>query len=404
MQTLFENTEKAFSLKTDSQLKRAHLLFRMIANRPLVSLGTAITNFAIKGNLPVERLIRSTVFDHFCGGIHEQDCMPIIERMHEKGVNAILDYSVEGKETEIQFDLAKDKVLQVLDFAGENRAVPFAVFKPTAFGRTLLYQKVSANQCLDRDEQSEWERIENRFNEVCKRACELDVGLLIDAEESWLQDAADNLVVKMMSVYNKEQAVVFNTAQMYRWDRLDYLKGLAEQARSENFKVGIKLVRGAYMEKESERAHQLGYRNPICESKEATDINFNAGVDFMMHHLEIFSIFLGTHNEKSTYKLIEMMDKMNIAHNDPRIWFGQLYGMSDNISYNLAEAQFLVAKYLPYGPVRDVMPYLIRRAEENTSVSGQTTRELFLIRKEIQRRKQVVVRDKGRARAGIIPC
>jgi proline dehydrogenase len=307
--------------------------------------------------------------------------------MFEKGVRAILDYSVEGKEKEDQFDFALKKTMEVLDFVKEKDAIPFAVFKPTGMGRFKIYEKVSAGSQLDAKEQEEWNRIVQRYDRICQKAHDMEVALLIDAEESWMQDAADDIALEMMRKYNSERPVVFNTAQMYRWDRLDYLKKLKSLATDEGFKVGIKVVRGAYMEKENDRAEEMGYKSPICESKQATDENFDAAIDFMVEHLDTFSIFAGTHNEASTYRLIDLMQANGIAVDDNRIWFGQLYGMSDHITYNLAAHGYNVAKYLPYGPVRDVMPYLIRRAEENTSVAGQTTRELSLLKKEKERRK-----------------
>jgi proline dehydrogenase len=251
-----------------------------------------------------------------------------------------------------------------------------------------LYEKVGAKQTLSDSEQLEWNRIEARFDQVCQTAYEQNVLLLIDAEESWMQDAADDLVTEMMRKYNTEKAVVFNTLQMYRWDRLDYLKKLHLEAQEHNFHIGMKLVRGAYMEKEHARALEKGYPTPICESKEATDLNYDAAVEYMMQHIDSMAIFAGTHNEESSYKLMDLMQKEALSSNDGRIWFGQLYGMSDNISYNLAANKFNVAKYLPFGPVRDVMPYLIRRAQENTSVAGQTSRELSLIKTERDRRKK----------------
>ncbi|AKA36288.1 proline dehydrogenase family protein [Flagellimonas lutaonensis] len=387
MRPNFEDTAIAFELKSDSELERAYFLFKLIANEPLVRIGTAVTNFAVKAHLPVEGLIRATVFDHFCGGVNEEDCMPVIDRMFEKGVRAILDYSVEGKEKEDQFDFALKKTMEVLDFVKEKDAIPFAVFKPTGMGRFKIYEKVSAGSQLDEKEQEEWNRIVQRYDCICQKAHDMEVALLIDAEESWMQDAADDIVLQMMRKYNRERPVVFNTAQMYRWDRLDYLKKLKSLATDEGFKVGIKVVRGAYMEKENDRAEEMGYKSPICESKQATDENFDAAIDFMVEHLDTFSIFAGTHNEASTYRLIDLMQANGIAVDDNRIWFGQLYGMSDHITYNLAAHGYNVAKYLPYGPVRDVMPYLIRRAEENTSVAGQTTRELSLLKKEKERRK-----------------
>lgn len=387
MNKLFNNTEVAFSLKKDSELERAYFLFKMIANEPLVRIGTAMTNFAIKAHLPVEGLIRATVFDHFCGGVSEDDCIPVIDKMYAKKVSSVLDYSVEGKEDEAQFDAAFDMTVKLLDFVKEKEAIPFAVFKPTGFGRIDLYEKVGDNVELTTDEAKEWERVVARYDKVCALAKEKDVKLLIDAEESWMQDAADDLVTDMMRKYNTEKAIVFNTLQMYRWDRLDYLKEIHAEAKAKGFFVGMKLVRGAYMEKENDRALANDYTSPICESKAATDRNFDAGVSYMIENIGILSLFAGTHNEDSSYLVMQLMQEHGVSVNSDAVWFGQLYGMSDHISYNLSEAGYNVAKYLPFGPVKDVMPYLIRRAEENTSVAGQTTRELNLLREERKRRK-----------------
>lgn len=388
MEKIFTNTKIAFGLKNNSELERAYLLFKMIGNSSLVKVGTALTNFALKAHLPVEGLIRATVFDHFCGGTNEEDCLSVVDNMFTKGVSSVLDYSVEGKEEEAQFDAALQMTIKTIEFAKKRKAIPFAVFKPTGFGRLDLYEKVGNNHSLSQDEQSEWNRVVARFETVCKLAYEQDVALLIDAEESWMQDAADDLVTEMMIKYNKDKAIIFNTLQMYRWDRLDYLKKIHQLAIEQNFHIGMKLVRGAYMEKEHARAQEKGYPTPICESKEATDINYDAAVIYMMNHIDTMAIFAGTHNEESSYKLMELMQKVGLSKEDSRIWFGQLYGMSDNISYNLAANSYNVAKYLPFGPVRDVMPYLIRRAQENTSVAGQTSRELSLIKAERDRRKK----------------
>ena len=387
MENIFNNTEVAFALKSDSELERAYFLFKLIESQPLVRIGTAVTNFALKAHLPVEGLIRSTVFDHFCGGVNENDCLSVVDKMFTKGVSSVLDYSVEGKEEEAQFDAALEMTLKTIEFAKERNAIPFAVFKPTGFGRFALYQKIGEGKALTSEEQQEWNRVVARFEKVCQTAHEKDVALLIDGEESWMQDAADELVAQMMQKYNQEKAIVFNTLQMYRWDRLDYLKKLHERAKAEGFYIGMKLVRGAYMEKENARAQEKGYKSPICVSKQATDDNFDAAVFYMVENIDKMAIFAGTHNEESSYKLMQLMTEKGIPKNDKRIFFGQLLGMSDNISFNLAEKGYNVAKYLPFGPVRDVMPYLIRRAEENTSVAGQTGRELTLIKKEKQRRK-----------------
>lgn len=387
MDKIFNNTEVAFSLKSDTELERAYFLFKLIESQPLVKIGTAVTNFALKAHLPVEGLIRSTVFDHFCGGINEHDCLSVVDKMYTKGVSSVLDYSVEGKEEEAQFDAALEMILKTVDFAKERMAIPFAVFKPTGFGRIALYEKVGYGAELNEKEKEEWNRVVARFDKVCKIAHDKDVALLIDAEESWMQDAADDLVEEMMCKYNKQRAIVFNTLQMYRWDRLDYLKNLHDRANKDGFFIGMKIVRGAYMEKENARAEDKGYKSPICINKEATDKNYDAAIDYMINNIDKMYIFAGTHNENSSYRLMQLCKEKGFHKNDNRIFFGQLYGMSDNISYNLAEQGYNVAKYLPFGPVRDVMPYLIRRAEENTSVAGQTSRELDLIKKERSRRK-----------------
>ena len=383
---LFNNTEIAFSLKSDSELERAYFLFKLIQSQPMVRIGTAVTNFAIKAHLPVEGLIRSTVFDHFCGGVTEEDCIPNIEKMYDYGVHSVLDYSVEGKETEEQFDIVKKKTLKNIEFAKEKGAVPFVVFKPTGVGRFALYQKITEKKELSNDEKSEWITILNRFHEICDKAKKYDVPILIDAEESWMQDAADNLVEELMEKYNTEKAIVFNTLQMYRHDRMQYLKELHQRAHQKDFHIGLKIVRGAYMEKERDRAEDKGYASPICENKQATDDNYNQAINYMMEHKKM-ALFAGTHNEESSYILMDLAKQHKIEPNDERLWFGQLYGMSDHISFNLAKEGYNTAKYVPFGPVRDVMPYLIRRAEENTSVSGQTSRELNLIKEERKRRK-----------------
>ncbi|MEY4834171.1 MAG: Proline dehydrogenase [Bacteroidota bacterium] len=387
MDKIFNNTEKAFSLKSNSELNRAHFLFQMIGKPALVKIGTSLTNFALKFHLPVEGIIRKTVFDHFCGGVSEQDCLQVVAKMHTKGVSSVLDYSVEGKEEEAQFDACLKMTLKTIDFAKENKAIPFAVFKPTGLGRIDLYEKVGVKATLSTTEQEEWNRVVARFEKICQYAFDHDVQLLIDGEETWMQDAADEVVERMMEKFNNKKAIIFNTLQLYRWDRVPYLKALHQRAKEKGYHIGMKLVRGAYMEKEAKRAVEKGYKNPICESKQATDINFNEGLNYMLDNITEMAVFAGTHNEESSYLLMNLMKEKGISNDDSRIWFGQLYGMSDNISYNLAANNYNVAKYLPFGPVRDVMPYLIRRAQENTSVAGQTGRELTLIISERNRRK-----------------
>jgi len=384
---LFDNTKVAFSLKSDSQLERAYFLFKMIQNQPMVRIGSAVTNFALKVKLPIEGLIRATVFDHFCGGVTEDDCLLIIDNMYNNGkVCSVLDYSVEGQDQEISFDGALEKSLKIINFCEEKKSIPFAVFKPTGFGRFALYQKISEEKKLTLKEQEEWNRVVARYHKVCKIAVEKDVPLLIDAEESWIQKAADDLIEDLMETYNKNKAIVFNTLQMYRHDRMAYLKKLHQKAYQKGFHIGMKVVRGAYMEKERERAEEFNYPSPICKDKKATDINYDQAINYMMEHQKM-ALFAGTHNEESAYLLMDLAKKYSIKETDKRLWFGQLFGMSDHISYNLSKEGYNVAKYLPFGPVRDVMPYLIRRAEENTSVAGQTSRELNLLKTERTRRK-----------------
>lgn len=387
MKRIFEDTATAFALKSDTELERAYFLFKLIANEPLVKVGTAVTNFAIKVHLPVEGLIRATVFDHFCAGVSEDDSIETVDKLFSKNVYSIFDYSVEGKVEEYSFDQIRDRILNIFSYLTQKEALPFAVFKPTAMGSIEIYQKKSQGELTTDKDLESWNRIVNRIEAICQNASQNSIPVLVDAEESWMQDAADELLEDLMEKYNKEEVIIINTIQAYRWDRLEYLKGLVERAKAKGFKIGIKLVRGAYMEKENERAQKLGYKSPICDSKAATDENYNTILRFMMDHIDSFLIFAGTHNEDSNYLLMDLIDQYALAKNDPRIWFGQLYGMSDHISFNLSKEGYNVSKYLPFGPVKDVMPYLMRRAEENTSVAGQTSRELSLLKKERDRRK-----------------
>ncbi len=386
MENIFDNTEVAFAVKTDAEIERAYFLFKIIQSEPMVKIGSKITQFALKAHLPVEGLIRATVFNHFCGGVTEEDCMPVIDKMYEKGVHSILDYSAEGKEEEAQFDKAVSITLGVIDFAKEKPAMPFAVFKPTGFGRLGLYEKISMNEPLTVSEEEEWKRVVERYDKVSKAAHDNHVPLLIDAEEVCMQQAVDDLVEQMMTKYNKEQAIVFGTLQLYRHDRMNYIKALHERARAKGFHIGMKLVRGAYMEKERERAMEKGIEDPICKDKVATDKMYNDVMKYMFNNINQMAIYVGTHNEESAQLFKELIDNSDLKKDDKRLWFGQLYGMSDHISYNLAKLGYNVSKYLPFGPVKDVMPYLIRRADENTSVGDQTNRELELLKRERKRR------------------
>ena len=383
----FNNTKVAFALKNNYELSRAYYLFKMLSYQSLVSVGSSLTNVALNLNLPLKGLIRKTVFNHFCGGVNEEDCIPTIDKMYTKKVCSVLDYSVEGKESEVDFDSARDKILDIVRFADEKEAMPIVVFKPTGFGRFALFQKIGEKKALTEEEKQEWTRIVARYDAVCKLASERDVVVLIDGEETWMQDSADDLAEDMMRKYNKQKPLVYNTLQTYRWDRVDYLKEIHARAKQGGFKLGFKIVRGAYMEKERQRAEDMGYKSPICETKQATDDSFNSAMTYILNNLEDISVYIGSHNEESNYMAMEMMAKAGVARDDQRVWFGQLFGMSDHISFNMADLGFNISKYLPFGPVKDVMPYLIRRAQENTSVAGQTGRELSLLMTERSRRK-----------------
>ncbi|PZD79290.1 proline dehydrogenase family protein [Mesonia sp. K7] len=394
-QKIFNDTKRAFALKSDKELKESLFVFGLM-NRPvLVDIGTRITPLALKLRLPVEGLIKKTIFKMFCGGETKTECLPIIKKMHEKDVHSVLDYSSEGKEEEAHFDKNLDIKCRIVEFAKGKNEIPFTVFKPTGIGRFAIWEKVSAKEELTDEEQLEWNKVVARVDKICKLAYDLDVRILADAEESWMQDAADKLLEEMMEKYNTKKAIVYNTLQCYRWDRLQYIKDLHAKAQEKGFKVGAKVVRGAYMEKENARAERMGYPTPICEDKEATDVNFNAVVYYAMQHLEDISLYIGTHNEVSTYLTMQLMEEKEIAKDDDRIWFSQLYGMSDHISFNLGNHGYNAAKLVPFGPIRDVIPYLMRRAQENTSVKGQTGREYALLQEEKQRRDGTYVKRVG---------
>lgn len=391
---IFNDTETAFSLKTNSELDRAIFLFETIDRPFMVKIGTAATKLALKLHLPVEPLIKKTIFNQFCGGTTEEDCIPAIEKMYSKKVHGVLDYSVEGKEKESEFDKAIDRKINIVKFIKGKKELPFAVFKPTGIGRFAIWQKVSEKAELNAAEATEWENIRTRVENICEAAYKNNIVLLADAEESWMQGSVDALIEEMMLKYNKEKAIIFNTLQCYRWDRLQYLKDLHKRGVDQGFKVGAKLVRGAYLEKENERAKKMGYLSPICETKEATDVCFNSCVTYCLDHLEDLSVYIGSHNEVSNYLALQIMEEKGIANNDERVWFAQLYGMGEHISYNLAKKGYNVAKLVPFGPVRQVVPYLIRRAEENTSVKGQTGRELSLLYEERKRRNTKLKKTK----------
>ena len=384
---LFDNTEIAFASKSDAALERAYFLFRLIANQPLVKIGTHVAQFALKSHLPVEGLIRASVFDHFCSGTSAEESLEVVNVLANQNVYAVLDYSVEGAKEEISLDDCLTNILSTIELSAQSENIPFTVFKPSGFGAFDLYEKVSFNKSLTIEEEEAWERVRQRFIKCCELAQKSGMKLLIDAEESWIQPAINLIVEEMMALYNRESAIVHTTAQMYLKDKLSYLKELKDKAKAEGFIAGVKLVRGAYMEKERQIAEEKGWNDPICSSKEDTDINFDQAWKFILENLSHFSLYFGSHNEKSTYAIIAAMAENQIPKDHPQLWFGQLYGMSDHISFNLAHHGYKASKYLPFGPVRDVLPYLIRRAEENTSVAGQTVRELELLQKERKRRK-----------------
>jgi len=384
----FENTEIAFRSKTNSDLQRSFLLFKAIGYNWLVKLGTPLIEFAFSIKLPIVGLIKATVFKQFCGGETMNECDPTMKALHEYGIGSILDYSVEGKEAEAEFEHTTKETIETIEKAGHNPMIPFCVFKVTGVARFDLLAKVNDKAALSQSEQVEFDKINERVERICKTAYNNGVRIFIDAEETWIQDAIDALAREMMLKFNNETAIIYNTIQFYRHDRFAFLKNSFEDALKHNYQLGIKLVRGAYMEKEAARAQTFGYPNPIQPNKESSNNDYNDALLFCVNKIERISICAGTHNEQSSMLLANLMMQNGIQPNDKRIYFSQLFGMSDHISYNLSSAGYNVAKYLPYGPVKSVMPYLFRRAAENTSVKGQSGRELGLIAKEVKRRKK----------------
>lgn len=387
-QLSFEDTSVAFSYKSDAELKKANFIFSLV-NHPSVSrLATGSVKFALAVGLPVKGLIRTTAFDHFCGGETIEEAEATIQKLARFGVGTILDYSVEGEETEDGFERTTRETMLTIEKAHTSKSIPFCVFKVTGLASFALLEKIQAKEALSVAEEAAFERIKERVNRICARAAAYKIPLLIDAEETWIQEPVDAIAYAMMEKYNRTEAIVFNTYQLYRTASLQNLKDAYVTADRGNFYIGAKLVRGAYMEKERDRAEKMGYASPIHPTKDATDDAFNAALEFCVDNRGRISVMCGSHNEYSNMFLAQLMDKHGISHRDKRFWFAQLYGMSDNISFNLAKAGYNVAKYVPYGPVKSVMPYLLRRADENTSVAGQSSRELTLIRKELKRRKK----------------
>lgn len=383
----FQDTETAFADKSDSELREKYRLFRVLNSPVLNSLGTRAATFALSLGLPVKGLIKSTIYEQFCGGETIEESAETVARLGKYGIGSILDYSVEGKSTEQDFEDTKNEILRNIDRAKDDPNTPFSVFKMSGIAPLGTLEKMSNKKRLDAKGQAKCERIHTRVNEICEFAHSVGQPIFIDAEETWIQDAIDRLATEMMEKYNRESPIVYNTVQMYRKDRLEFLKESRRRAHEGGYFYGIKIVRGAYMEKERERAAEMGYESPIHETKEDTDRDYDAAVEYCLKHADEVSFINGTHNETSTQKLVSGMYERRVLPNHPHVHFAQLYGMSDNLSYVLAKNGYNVTKYVPYGPVEDSVPYLVRRAEENSAIAGQVSRELVLIEKELKRRK-----------------
>jgi proline dehydrogenase len=383
----FDNTEIAFKSKTNADLNRAYWLFKIIGSPSMVKVGKWSTNTALNVGLPIKGIIKKTIFKQFCGGETIRECKPTIDLLAKYGVGTILDYSIEGKTSDEDFDSTVQEIIDTIHAAKKDPKIPFAVFKVTGISRFAILEKANELKTTLSDlEKLELTHTIDRIDKICKAAHDNDVPVFIDAEETWIQDTIDRITLDMMLKYNKKRAIVYNTLQMYRHDRLAYLKQEIAVARENSIHYGIKLVRGAYMEKERDRAAQKGYPSPIQPDKAACDSDFNAALELIVENIDTLALCAGSHNEQSAEVLAQVMEKHNIAKDDNRIYFAQLLGMSDHISYNVAHLGYNVAKYVPYGPIKEVMPYLLRRADENTSVAGQTGRELSLIVKERNRR------------------
>lgn len=382
----FDNTETAFAYLSDKQLKKAQFIFSVMRRQWLVKIGSALAPWALKVGLPIKRLIRRTVFTQFCGGENLEEAARTAHNLARFRVGVILDYGVEAAEGEDNYDQAVDEFKKAITYASGEPNIPFISLKVTGFARFDLLEKINANNKLTQDEDEEFGRVRKRIGSICQHASEKNIGVLIDAEESWIQGPVDQLADEMMRAFNGKKIIIYNTFQLYRHDRLSFLKQSYENAVNGKYILGAKLVRGAYMEKERKRAEEKNAPSPIQPTKEATDADYNEAVYFCLDHLDDIATFIGTHNEKSSMLGASLLHEKNIAHHHPHAHFSQLYGMSDNITFNLAQAGYRVSKYVPYGPVKDVMPYLIRRAQENSSISGQVTREQSLINKELKRR------------------
>ena len=381
------DTATAFANRSNAELKEKYRLFTLLNSPLLNSLGGRAARFALSLGLPVKGLIKRTIFEQFCGGETIAECEPVIAELGESNIGTILDYSVEGKATEADFDRTKDEIIKTIERAKGDKRIPFSVFKVTGVAPLGTLERMSGKKKLDAKSQAKCERIHHRVAEICEYAYSVRQPIFIDAEESWIQDAIDRMATDMMQRFNREGPIVYNTLQMYRMDRMQHLRDARRQASADGYIYAVKLVRGAYMEKERARAAEMGYPSPIQPDKESTDADYNAAIDYCMDHIDDVAFVAGTHNEQSSEYLAELMYKRRTDPNDKRVYFSQLYGMGDNISYALAKAGYNVSKYVPYGPVEDAIPYLIRRAEENSSAAGQVSRELEMISTELKRRK-----------------
>lgn len=382
----FDNTEVAFAGKSDYDLKRAYWLFKLIGSNTLVKVSKPFANLAVDLHLPIGPLVKQTLFKQFAGGETIKDCAKTIAYLDKYGVGTILDYSVEGKGTTEAFERVVNEVLESIEKSKTDKRIAFAVFKTTGLAPFSLLEKVSDGESLNSTEQAEWKAVEQRVATICQAATNAGTPVLFDAEESWIQIAVDKLCYAEMEKHNKQKAIVYNTIQLYLWPRYDELVQAHKIAQAKGYIAAFKLVRGAYMEKERDRAAEKGYPSPVQPDKEAADKAYNNALKYCVDHLDSIAICAGTHNEESSHLLASLMEEKGIQHNHPHIYFAQLLGMSDHISFNLSNAGYNVAKYVPYAPVRDIVPYLLRRAEENTSAAGQTPRELALIIKERKRR------------------
>lgn len=383
----FENTEVAFKAKSNFEIKKAWFLFWLLSFPWFVGIASKITLFLLAIRFPISWLIRRTLYQQFCGGSNRTECLKTVKQLARFHIGTILDYAIEGAKEEAVFDATKEELIQTVLLAKDNPAIPFSVFKITGVMHQELLEKIQSKTGLTPAEKESLTAGRERVEELCQVAFDNNVAIFIDAEESWIQGAIDEFSVELMQKFNRRQAIVYNTLQMYRTDRLAYLEKLLKQAKEEKFILGLKLVRGAYMEKERDRAKELGVPSPVFETKEETDSAFDESLKICVENLSVISLCAGTHNQKSTAYLLTLMEKNKVSVQDKRIYFSQLYGMGDHLTYNLAAGRYNVAKYVPYGPVRAMMPYLFRRAQENSSIRGQTTRELELVSLELKRRR-----------------